>query len=122
MNASNVVAQRVDLEIQRGATTPQISFRLKQKDGSYLDFTTIYAFRMAIRNQAGKVILELEIGGGLTITTPAGGANNTMLVMDHVYEIPPSTSYSYDTRLFLTEFENFVPSKGAVKIIETITG
>lgn len=118
---SNVTAKTVEIELQRGATTPKVGIRLKLADGSYLDWTTVHQLHMWVRNQVGTVVLKLSIGEGLDIQTPEGGPINTLLVLNGVIAIPSSPSYEYDARLYLTETENFIPFKGPLRVVEYIS-
>lgn len=118
---SNVTAQIVELELQRGATTPQIGIRLKLESGAFLDWTTIHQLHLWVRNQVGNIVLKLSIDAGLVVRTPDGGAVNTLLVLEDTVMLPSSPSYSYDARLYLTESENFFPFKGPLRVVEYIS-
>lgn len=119
--ASNVTAQIVEIELQRGTTTPQVGICLKLDGGNYLDWTNIHQLHLWVRNQVGNIVLKLSINDGLAIKTPEGGDINTLLVLEDTISIPPSTSYSYDARLYLTETENFIPFKGPLRVVEYIS-
>lgn len=118
---SNVTAARVSLKLQRGATEPKPAFRFRQEDGTYLDLTTVHQVHLWIRNQAKAIVLQLVTGDGLSIMSPSGLSDNSLLVIDDEIQLPPTSGYTYDVKIFLTETDYFYISRGPVEVVEYIT-
>lgn len=118
---SNVTAARVSLRLQRGATEPKPAFRFRQTDGTYLDLTTVHAVHLWIRNQAKAIVLRLVTGDGLSIMSPEGFTDNSLLVIDDEIQLPPTSGYTYDVKIFLTEVDYFFIARGPVEVVEYIS-
>lgn len=119
MILSNVIAARVPMKLQRGATQPDPAFRFKQSDGTYLDLTTVHQVHLWFRNSAKVTSLQLSIGDGLRIEDVPETTDKSLLVLDPIL-IPPGT-YSYDIKIFLTEDDFFFPVRGAAEVVEYIS-
>lgn len=118
---SNVTAARVSLRLQRGATEPKPAFRFRQTDGTYLDLTTVHGIHLWIRNQAKAIVLQLTTTDGLSIMSPTGLTDNSLLVIGDEIQLPPASGYTYDVKIFLTETDYFYIVRGAAEVVEYIS-
>ncbi len=102
----------------QGDTWP-ISGICRDKDGSLLNLTSVSDLRWRLTDQAGTVVLDFTLGGGLTIVDATAGAVLIVVSKEQSDAIAPG-SYRDQLRLTLPDGTRSTQWSGSIEVKKSL--